>query len=83
MENSALDLPAADRHYAAAKSQFASLELPFDEAVVSLEYVEWLEQIGRPDEAAPLRDFAREVFEYLRATPWLERASTTEAVPVD
>jgi hypothetical protein len=77
------ELPAADRHYAAARSQFASLELPFDEAVVSLEYAEWLERIGRPDEAAPLRESARDTFEYLRATPWLERASATEAVPVD
>jgi tetratricopeptide (TPR) repeat protein len=77
------DVPAADRHYAAAVAQFRALELPFDEAVVSVEYAEWLERIGRPDEAAPLRENASEIFGYLRAAPWLERASATEAVPVD
>jgi class 3 adenylate cyclase/tetratricopeptide (TPR) repeat protein len=74
------DLPAADRHYATALEQFRSLELPFDEAVVSLEYAEWLERIGRPGEAAPLRESSREIFESLRATPWLARAEAAGVV---
>jgi class 3 adenylate cyclase/tetratricopeptide (TPR) repeat protein len=75
------ELPAADRHFAAALAQFRTLQLPFDEAVVSLEYAEWLERIGRTDEAAPLRESAREAFAHVRATPWLERASAVDAVP--
>jgi class 3 adenylate cyclase/tetratricopeptide (TPR) repeat protein len=75
------ELPEADRHFAAALAQFRALQLPFDEAVVSLEYAEWLERIGRTDEAAPLRESARAAFEHLRATPWLERAATGDAVP--
>jgi tetratricopeptide (TPR) repeat protein len=68
------ELPEADRHFAAALAQFRTLNLPFDEAVVALEYAEWLEAIGRRDEAEPLRASARETFERLGAVPWLERA---------
>ncbi len=73
--------PAADRHFSAALAQFRALALPFDAAVVALEYAEWLERIGREGEAAPLRESARETFEHLRATPWLERAAAGNAVP--
>jgi class 3 adenylate cyclase/tetratricopeptide (TPR) repeat protein len=76
------DAPAADRHFAAAVARFRTLGLPFDEAAVSLEYAEWLEHIGRPAEAEPLRLTARQTFERLGATPWLERASAAETVPV-
>ncbi len=41
---------------------------------------EWLETIGRRDEAEPLRAAARETFERLGAVPWLERATATETV---
>src|SRR5262249_41074611 len=50
------ELPAADRHFAAALAQFRAIGVRFSEAVVALEYGEWLEGIGRSDEAAPLRE---------------------------
>jgi class 3 adenylate cyclase/tetratricopeptide (TPR) repeat protein len=75
------ELPSADRHYATALAQFRTLQIPFDEAVVALEYAEWLEAIGRRDEAEPLRTSARETLAHLRATPWLERASAVDPVP--
>jgi tetratricopeptide (TPR) repeat protein len=74
------ELPAADRQFAASVAQFRALELPFDEAVASLEYAEWLVLIGRPVEAEPLFATAREIFDRLGAVPWLERASPAEAV---
>jgi class 3 adenylate cyclase/tetratricopeptide (TPR) repeat protein len=74
--------PSADRHHAAALAQFRALQLPFDEAVAALEYAEWLGRMGRADEAEPLLADARATFERLGATPWLERASAPESVPV-
>jgi hypothetical protein len=76
------DAPAADRQYAAAVTRFRALKLPFDEAVASLEYGDWLVRIGRPDEGEPLLGAARGTFERLRAAPWLERASARDAVPI-
>lgn len=43
-------------------------------ALTQLEHAEWLVQQGRADEAEPLVVEAREVFERLEATPWIERA---------
>ncbi len=74
------ELPAADRHFAAAVTHFRALELPFDEAVASLEYAEWLTRIGRPAEAEPLLADAREIFDRLVAVPWLDRATSAETV---
>ncbi len=48
-------------------------------AVVLLEHGEWLAETGRGEEAEPLLGEAREIFEGLEATPWLERL---EAVAV-
>ncbi len=42
-------------------------------AEVLLQHAEWLAGEGRIDEAAPLATEAREVFERLRATPYIER----------
>jgi class 3 adenylate cyclase/tetratricopeptide (TPR) repeat protein len=77
------DAPEADRLFASAAAGFAAIDIPFEEAVVQLEHAEWLGRIGRPDEADQLLARARETFERLRATPWLERASTAETVAVD
>ena len=38
-----------------------------------LEHAEWLAGEGRIEEAEPLAAEAREIFERLRATPYLER----------
>jgi class 3 adenylate cyclase/tetratricopeptide (TPR) repeat protein len=45
----------------------------FDLAVVLLEHAEWLSGEGRVDEAAPPATEAREIFERMRATPYLDR----------
>ena len=45
-------------------------------AVVLLEHGEWLVETGRAGEAEPLLGEARETFERLEATPWLERLET-------
>jgi len=73
--------------YAMAESIFREHELPFWLAVVQLEHGELLVEAGRSDEAGPLLAEARETFERLGATPWLERATRTgspgrEAEPV-
>ena len=47
--------------------------MPFYLAVVQLEHAELLASLGRSDECGPLLAEARETFERLRATPWLER----------
>jgi predicted ATPase/class 3 adenylate cyclase len=42
-------------------------------ALTELEYAEWFVGRGRSEEAEPLLDEAREIFERLEATPWLAR----------
>ena len=59
--------------FAAAASILKELEYPFDLAVVWLDHAEWLAGEGRLDEAEPLAAEAREIFERLRAKPYLER----------
>ena len=44
-------------------------------AVTELEHGEWLVARGRGDEAEQLLAEAREIFERLEATPWIERAN--------
>ena len=59
--------------------------MAFELAIVRLEHGEWLAENGRVADAEPLFAEARETFERLRATPWLERLSRVdlaEAEPV-
>jgi hypothetical protein len=70
---------AADEHFTAAAERFRALEIPFWLAVTLLEHGEWLVAQDRPEEAEPLLDEAREIFERLEATPWLERAVAAAA----
>ncbi len=65
----------------AAVAAFRAVGEPFSVATVLLEHAEHLASLGRLDEAAPLLDEAREVFERVRATPYLERVHTLAAVP--
>jgi class 3 adenylate cyclase/predicted ATPase/ribosomal protein L40E len=65
--------PQADRHFTAAAAQLRGLELPFHLAVAELEHGEWLTARGRLDDARALVADARETFERLEATPWLQR----------
>jgi class 3 adenylate cyclase/tetratricopeptide (TPR) repeat protein len=61
--------------FEAAENVFRQTELPFWLGVTLLEHGELLLQEGRPDDAEPLVGEAREIFERLEATPWLERAA--------
>jgi class 3 adenylate cyclase/tetratricopeptide (TPR) repeat protein len=59
--------------FVAAETQFRTLSFPFHLALTLLEHGEWLVAQGRGEEAMSLLDEAREIFERLRARPWLER----------
>jgi hypothetical protein len=65
--------------YQTAVRTFAEHGLVFHHAATQTEYAEWLTGQGRPDEADPLLAEARETFEGLEATPWLERLAVDEA----
>jgi class 3 adenylate cyclase/tetratricopeptide (TPR) repeat protein len=66
----------AESSFKSAAAAFREYGIPFRLACTELEYAEWLVTQGREDDAAPLVAEAREVFDQLRATPWLERADT-------
>ncbi len=59
--------------FAAAARIFGEIEYAFDLAVVLLEHAEWLAGEGRLEEAEPHATEAREIFERLRAAPYVER----------
>jgi hypothetical protein len=63
----------ADAEFGTAERLFGELEMTFYLAVTQLEHAEWLISQERADEAETLLDEARETFERLQATPWLER----------
>jgi predicted ATPase/class 3 adenylate cyclase len=65
----------ADERYAAAADRFRELETRFWLGVTLVEHAEWLVQNGRDGEATPRLTEATEIFEQLRARPWLERAA--------
>ena len=69
----AADDPAADGHFTSAAVQLRAFDLPFHLAVVLLEHGEWLVRQARGTDAAPFLAEARETFERLQATPWLDR----------
>jgi tetratricopeptide (TPR) repeat protein len=62
-----------------AAASFREYGMPFYLACTQQEHAEWLISVGRVDEAEPLVADARETFERLRATPWLERADRAAA----
>jgi len=66
-----------DALFKGAAGLFREIAFPFYMAVTQLEYAEWLTRADRTDDAPPLLDEAREVFERLQAKPWLERAGKT------
>jgi tetratricopeptide (TPR) repeat protein len=61
-----------------AASIFREFGVPFWLAVTELEHGEWLTGERRTQDAEPLVAEAREIFERLEATPWLERALAVE-----
>ena len=72
-------LDGGETGFAAAEADFRRLGILFWLGVTLVEHAEWLTAQGRTDEAEPLLAEAREIFEQLKATPWLER--TAEAAP--
>jgi tetratricopeptide (TPR) repeat protein len=62
-----------ERGFALAETEFRGIGTPFDLAVTLTEHAEWLVTRGGPETATPLRAEAREIFDGLRARPWLER----------
>jgi class 3 adenylate cyclase/tetratricopeptide (TPR) repeat protein len=74
------DDATASAGFLAAADILREIETPFELAVVRLEHGEWLMGAGRRDDAQPLLDEAREIFQRLRATPWLERVSAVDGV---
>jgi len=72
------DRPAVG--FQAAEDVFRKVPMVFPLAVTLLEHAEWLTSVGRSEEAAPLLDESWELFERLRARPWLERLAAARAV---
>ena len=73
-----------ERAFTLAETEFRGIGTPFELAVTLTEHAEWLSDRGRTDRASPLRAEAREIFDGLRARPWLERVgpvSEEESVP--
>jgi class 3 adenylate cyclase/tetratricopeptide (TPR) repeat protein len=69
----------ADQLYRNAAGLLREIETPFYLAVVLLEYAEELAAHGRIKEAGALLYEARDIFENLRAAPWLERLEKVAA----
>jgi class 3 adenylate cyclase/tetratricopeptide (TPR) repeat protein len=63
-----------EQGFKTAEAVFREYGLIFYLAVAELEHGEWLTAQGRADDAEPLLAEAREIFERLEASPWLERA---------
>jgi tetratricopeptide (TPR) repeat protein len=77
----AADPADAEAGFRRAENLFREFDLVFWLAVTQLERGEWLAGQGRADEAEPLVAEARETFERLDATPWLERAAQLASAP--
>jgi class 3 adenylate cyclase/tetratricopeptide (TPR) repeat protein len=63
----------ADQLFKNATGQLREIEAPFYLAVVLLEHAEWLVEQGRSDAAVPLLHEARDIFNRLKAAPWVDR----------
>jgi class 3 adenylate cyclase len=68
----------ADVEFSTAERLFEELEMPFYLSATQLEHAEWLVAQDRSEEAEPLLGEARETFERLQATPWLERLAALQ-----
>ncbi|HEV8248719.1 MAG TPA: hypothetical protein VGQ15_01980, partial [Gaiellaceae bacterium] len=68
-----------DREFGTAETIFAEHGLAFHLASTQLEHAEWLVGRGRARDAQELLTEARQTFERLEATPWLERLEAAEA----
>jgi hypothetical protein len=64
---------AAEAAFERAVEVLRERRIRFGLAVTLVEYGEWLVGQGRAEEARPLLDESRAIFEHLGARPWLER----------
>ena len=64
--------------FKSAAGMFREIGAPFYLAVTLLEHGEWLMEQDRGDEAKSLFSEAGQVFERLKAVPWLERLAEAE-----
>jgi hypothetical protein len=71
---------SVDAGFRQAENLYRERSLVFLLATTQLEHAEWLADQGRAVEAEPLLAEARETFERLEATPWIERAGG-QAIP--
>jgi tetratricopeptide (TPR) repeat protein len=69
-----------ENRFRTAASLFREFGFVFHVAVTQLEHAEWLTGQGRAEDAQPVLAEARETFERLQATTWLER--TARATPI-
>jgi class 3 adenylate cyclase/tetratricopeptide (TPR) repeat protein len=67
------DATQVETGFKGAIGMFRELATPFWMAVALLEFGEWLVGQDRVDDAKPHVDEAREIFERVKAAPWLER----------
>ena len=75
------DASEAEREFRGAAEIFRDHHLVFWLAVTQLEHAEWLVAQGREEDAEPLLAEARETFERLEATPWVQRAAARSELP--
>jgi hypothetical protein len=71
-----------ESRFKGAAGLFREIAFPFYMAVTLLEHGEWLIGHARADEAEPLLAEAYEVFERLRARPWIHRVEQATASSV-
>jgi len=64
---------AEEPDFSVAEKVFRDAVMPFWLGVTLLEHAEWLGASSRAGEGGPLLEEAGEIFERLRATPWIER----------
>ncbi|MGC1193363.1 MAG: hypothetical protein WA976_01085, partial [Candidatus Dormiibacterota bacterium] len=67
------DHEAVEAGFQGAEAGFRELGTPFDLGVALTEHAEWLITRGRQEAVGKLRGEAYEIFEKLKAQPWLER----------
>jgi tetratricopeptide (TPR) repeat protein len=75
------EAPLVQGGFKSAAGLLRELGMRFPLAVTLLEHGEWLVAQRRAEEAAPLLAEAREIFEQLKARPWVERAEAAAPVP--
>jgi tetratricopeptide (TPR) repeat protein len=68
------DLDRVEPGFKSAAGLFREIGTPFWLGQTLLEHGEWLVSQDRADDAKPLSDEAREIFERLGAAPWTDRA---------